>query len=197
MFDFIIFFLFNNSNQSINDQNAYSHELCKEYVKILKTNLNDSEPTNMQILKIFVKGIYVDHVDMSQISNIEEYIEKLAISRVKGGIWGDSTTTKYLLQLIIHHIYIWTISKQPIVITKFEYLIENIISNPSKVLNIVYEYNHYCLMLSITSNQNVPSPPLPRHINTSPTCRSSHGFGSTSKPSLKKRKFSSCLLNSF
>ena len=76
MFDSITYFLFHNSNQNFNDQNTFSDEFRKGYVKLLEIDLHDSNPTNVQNLKIFVEGTFVDHVNMSQTSTIEEYIEK-------------------------------------------------------------------------------------------------------------------------
>ena len=69
MFDSITILLFNNSNQSINDQNTYSNELRKGYVKLLKINLYDLNLTKVKSLKILVKNTFVNHVDMSQIRN--------------------------------------------------------------------------------------------------------------------------------
>ena len=99
MFDSITFLLFHNSNQSFNDQNTYSDELRKGCVKLLERNLHDSNPTNVQNLKIFVINKFVNHVNMSQTPTIEEYIEKMAISSMKGGIWGDS-----IIQDICHNL---------------------------------------------------------------------------------------------
>ena len=65
LFDSITFFLFNNSNESINDQNTYSNEFCKGYVKLLEIDLHDPYPTKVQTLKIFVKNTFVDHIDKS------------------------------------------------------------------------------------------------------------------------------------
>ena len=107
---------------------------------------------------------------------------------MKEGIWGDFTIMRYLSQLVKRPIYIWTILEQPIVTKKIEYPIENKISNPSEDLNIVYSYNHYYPMISITGYQNIPLSPLPLHINTTLTSRPNHGFdpGSIFKPSFKK-----------
>ena len=60
--------------------------------------------------------------------------------------------------------------------TKFEYPIENQILKPSEVLNIAYNYNHYYPMILITSNQNIPPPPLSLYINTTPTSKPTHGY---------------------
>ena len=81
--------------------------------------------------------------------------------------------------------------------TKFEYPIENQISNPSEILNIAYDYNHYYLMISIRSNKNIPPPPLPLDINTTAISKPTYdfGIGSSSKLLSKKRKNSSSSLN--
>jgi len=76
------------------------------------------------------------HLQHGKVDYQKNYIKKMSILGLDGGLWGDFTTIYWIFEYLDHSIHVWNLKNGQIMV-KVEQ------ENESTPLNIIYGNNHF------------------------------------------------------